>query len=180
TGKKLAPPPGPPSKVKSYLVIGIIVTSVVLVAAIGWRLYVKFSQGKGEPPRNIAQEFENAWAKSKAAQEACFKIQAGVWNDNKVLSPQELEQIKSALLAYQKTNEAFHELNAAMQKAGKTNSGTFQDIGERLVVLKTWIWDANGVLDPASKPPKYGGFYIPMYSAEKRREAAVARLKEIR
>ena len=177
--RKPAPPSAAPSKVKAYLVIGIIVTSVLLIAAIGWRVYVKLTT-KVVPPRNVAQEWENAWAKSKKAWEELFKIQAGIWVEEKQLTPDDLAKFKSALTTYQQTSDAFHELNALMQKTGKGNSKEFQDIGERLVVLKTWIWDASGVLDPASKPPKYGGLYIPMYTGEKRMGQASKRLLEIR
>jgi hypothetical protein len=169
-----------PSKLKAYLVIGIIVSTIVLLGLIAWRLYVKLTAEKQGPSRNVAQEWEDAWQKSKKAQDEVFKIQVRVWNENKELDAQDLAKIKSALTTYQKTSDAFHDLNAVMVSKGKTNSQEHRDIGERLIVLKTWIWDANGVLDPASKPPKYGGLFIPMYSAEKQRETASKRMKEIR
>lgn len=175
------PPQGDPSKVKAYLVIGIIVATVILVPLVAWRVYVHYFKPKDSGVnRNVGLEFNEAWDASKKAQDDIFKIQASVWNENKALGPAELDKIKAGLAAYQKTSEAFHELNAVMQKAGKTNSKEFQDIGERLILLKTWIWDANGMLDPASKPPKYGGLYIPMYSADKERIAGAKRMKEIR
>lgn len=172
--RKAAPPPRAPSKVKAYLVIGIIVTSVLLIAAIGWRLYVRVNR---EPvvTRNLSAEWDVAYSKAKAAWEELFKIEAKVWIEGRELTPEELAKIKGALTVFQQTSDKFHELNDLALREQKKH-----DMGEQLPLLKTWLWDANGVLDPASKPPRYGGLYIPMYQAEKRRDQAVMKLAELK
>ncbi len=172
--RKEPPPPRPHSKVKAYLVIGIIVSSVVLVGLIGWRIYVKLTR---KPPTviNISKKWDEAFSNAEAKWKEIFKIQAKVWTEGKELGAEEIDKIKAALAVYQQTSEKFHELNDLALKEKKKH-----DMGEQLPLLKTWIWDANGMLDPASKPPRYGGLYIPMYQAEKRRETAAKRLKEIK
>lgn len=172
--RKEPPPPRPPSKLKAYLVIGIIVSSVVLVGLIGWRLYVRLSR---TPPTviNISQKWDDAFSNAEAKWKEIFKFQAKVWTEGKELGPEEIDKIKAALALYEQTSQKFHELNDLALKEKKKH-----DMGQQLPLLKTWIWDANGVLDPASKPPRYGGLYIPMYQAEKRRETAAKRLKEIK
>ena len=178
--RKPPPPPGPPSKVKAYLVIGIIVSSVVLMGLIGWRLYVKLTT-KVVPPRNAKVEWENAWRRAKGANKIIFEeVEAKVWTKDETLTPEDVAKVKAGLETYQKTAETYHDLFEHMNREGKRNSQEAQDMGATEIVLKFWIWDANGVVDPASKPPMNGGLYIPMYHTEKKMDAATNRLKEIR
>jgi hypothetical protein len=177
--RKTPSAPKPPSKLKAYLVIGIIVSTIVLLGLIAWSLYNKLNR----PPRvvrNVKVEWENAWTKAHEAWKETFKIESKVWVKGEDLTPEDITKIKSGLLAYQKTSDTFHELNALMLKEGKGASKEMQDMGERLIILKSWLWDANGVVDPANKPPKYGGLFIPMYKAEKRMSENVKALKEIK
>ncbi len=179
TSKKPAPPPRPPSKVKAYLVIGIIVTSVVLIGLIGWRLYVRLTQ-KPAVVRNVKAEWENGWQKAKQAQRDMFKIESKAWVQGESLSAEDLANFKKGQATLQKTAETYHELTDLLRAQGKLNSQEAQDMGSTQILLKTWIWDANGVIDTAAQAPKYGGLYIPMYAAEKRMDAAAKRLKDIR
>jgi hypothetical protein len=176
TGKKPPPPPRPPSKVKAYLVYGIIISTVVLLGLIGWRVYVRLTT-KVVPARNVKAEWENAWQKADTARKEIFRLESDVWVKGEELNR---EKIKAALVTLQNTSETYHELMDLMRKQGKLDSAEGQDIGGSQILLKTWIWDANGVIDAASQPPKYGGLYLPMYATEKRMDAAAKRLKEIR
>ena len=179
--RKTAPPPPakPRSDVKKWLVLGIIISSVLLIAAIGWRVAVLLTK-KPTETRNVKGEWENAWQSAVLAHKEMFGLQAKTWVKNEPLTDEEMGKFKAGLATLQKTSEKYHDLMALLREKGKLNSQEANDMNATQVRLKAWIWDANGMTDPASKPPKYGGFYNPMYAAEKRRDEAVKRLKELR
>src|SRR6185503_15614842 len=76
--RKAPPPAKPPSNVKKVLVIGIIVSTVILIPLVAWRVYVKLTV-KVVPPRNVKVEWENAWQLAKGAHREMFAIQSKAW-----------------------------------------------------------------------------------------------------
>jgi hypothetical protein len=175
--RKAPTAPQPPSNLKKYLVLGIIASSVLLVLAIGWRLYVKLTTKPGVV-RNIKNEWEAAYAIASDARKAIFYAESKTWVENRDLNPEEIGKVKESLKKIQDTVEKYHELHQLARTEGKGSTAETQAMEPQLVYLKTWIWDANAVID--SQPPQYGGLFIPMYRAMTKQDKSTVRLKEFR
>src|SRR5688572_27151926 len=179
--RKSAPPPPakPRSDVKKWLVLGIIGSSVILIGLIGWRVAVLLTKKPSET-RNVKGEWENAWQSAVLAHKEMFGLQAKAWVKNEALTDEEMGKFKAGLATLQKTSEKYHDLMALLREKNKLDSQEANDMNSTQIRLKTRVWDANGMIDPAAKGPKYGGLYVPMYSAVKQYDDATKRLKEIR
>src|SRR5688572_3213234 len=177
--RKSAPPPPakPRSDVKKWLVLGIIGSSVILIGLIGWRVAVLLTKKPSET-RNVKGEWENAWQSAVLAHKEMFGLQAKAWVKNEALTDEEMGKFKAGLATLQKTSEKYHDLMALLREKNKLDSQEANDMNSTQIRLKTWVWDANGMIDPAAKGPKYGGLYVPMYSAVKQYDDATKRLKE--
>src|SRR5258705_3173315 len=84
--RKPAAAPRPPSKLKAYLVIGIIVSTIVLLGLIAWSLYNKLNRSP-RVERNVKVEWENSWTKAHEAWKEIFKIESKVWVKGEDLTP---------------------------------------------------------------------------------------------
>jgi hypothetical protein len=168
-----------PSRLKAFLVLGILISSVVLLGWIGYRVWTILSRKPAEPSRNVAREWSDTYAKAKDAYRDILKLESKVWMTGEELKPEDLEKIKAGLKDYESVAEKYHDLREAVLKQGKP-SQELLDMERRMIEVKAWIWDANGVLEPVMKPLEYGGLYVPMYKAEKRMSEAAKRLKEIK
>lgn len=155
------PPPSKPSKLKGYLMLGIILTCLVLVGAIGYKLYVKFFKPH-KPPINITEEIKDSFQRAEDAQKEIFKASSKVWimgesitKDTGLMLQEKLDELRAA-------DERFVELFKLMQDKGKQESGDWENLATFSLQVKLWILNAGDLLDSLGKP-EYGGLYIPMY-----------------
>jgi hypothetical protein len=176
TAKRDAPA-ARPSKVKAFLVVGIIISTLVLSGLIVFSLVR--SRKPQKEVRNVAAEWANSFQKAKLAFKDTFAVEAKVWTKGENLTSEDLEKIRAGLKVFREANDKFHELNKLVLDQGKGPSKETQEMGSRLPELKLWILDAAAIVEGDAKPPEYGGLYIPMYLTVARYDKTVARLKQI-
>ncbi len=150
------------SGAKKWLMLGIILTCVGLSAAIVVRVIL--NRKKGPPPRDVAAEIGEAVKKARNGKKDVFAIQSKAWVDGGVeLTPEEIGKIKEGLKSFQDADAKMRELMELLQAHKKVESKEGNEIIRTWVIIKLWVLDADDLLDETSKPPEYGGLYIPMY-----------------
>lgn len=168
----LQPPPVSEGslRLRKHLMLGILITCVVLVGMIGYRLYMKYHvtvQG----PRDIDSEFEKLQDTCKGASKDIFTIETKVWGRNEELKPEDFVAIKGKLAELRDAHDKMKDLLDLLHARGLDDSGTKAKIVPQWLQCKVWILDGADLLENP-KPPDYGGLNIPMFvTSEKIRKA---------
>jgi len=172
------PPPPRPDKLKKTLVVSIVVGIAVLGPLAGMRIYRHFHPPKGTEIVDVNAESTAAWRAAQGARGEIEKIEKKVWDKNEALTPEDNERIKAERKKLIDAEASMKSLLDLLAKERKENSQDGTDILRMWMETKIWILDANDVL-AESKPPEYGGLYIPMYRAVMKWQSALKELKEL-
>jgi hypothetical protein len=143
----------------------IIVGCGIMVIAIGIRLWLMFH---GRPTGQIIKveyEWKEAFNAAERAQKEIFTIESKVWVSNETLKPEQYKRIGERLETLRNSAEKMHEL---MEKIRKLPDGPASqeaaDIPPRLLKLKFWILDADGVVESEKDTSKQAGYFIPLFT----------------
>jgi len=164
-------------RLRKFLMLGILVTCVALIGAIGWRIWQKM-HAKERGSLVIGEEFDKAMDIGKGASKDIFSIQTKVWGQSKELTPEDFTTIKAKLVELRDCHDKLKELLDVLHERHKEESAEYGQIVPKWLQVKMWILDATDLLEN-QKPPEYGGLNIPMFlTSEKIRKSQDA-LKEI-
>jgi hypothetical protein len=172
--------PGPSAaslRLRAHLMIGILVTCVVLIGLIGWRVWRVL-----HPPTvtkvDVDTEFDKAMDQAKGASKDIFALETKVWGKNEELKAEDFTTIQSKLGELRECHDKVKDLLDLIHARGLDDSGSRQQIVPKWIQLKMWILDASDLLEN-QKPPEYGGLNIPMFLTSEKIRKAQEELKTI-
>lgn len=173
------PPPKKPSKLKAYLMLSILISTVVLAGLVGWKV-IKILFPKQKVAVDIEKETDAAMDKAKDASKEIFRIETKVWIMGEDITAANAVAISDQLEELLKVDDRFKELLDLLHSKKLESSGDW----DRLVVcslqVKLWILDATDVLELQKNAPEYGGLYIPMHRAMEGLKKANKELGELK
>lgn len=173
------PPPPPASSLamRKFLMLGIIVTCLVLIGMIGWKLWLRMHPQE-RISIDVAAEFDKALDQGKGASKDIFTVQNKVWLKGAELTPEDFATIKGKLGELRDCHDKLKDLLDIMHARHMDDSKEHNDIVPKWLQVKMWILDASDLLDN-QKPPEYGGLNIPMFVTSMKIQKAQDELKEI-
>jgi Mg2+ and Co2+ transporter CorA len=172
------PPPSKPSKLKGYIMLGIIISTVVLSVAIAYKVYIRLF-AKHKAAINVEVEGKAAMDLATEAQKEIFRAESKVWISGETLSAATAVMIDAKLDELRQADERIKELLDLLHAKKQEESGDWGILVENSLKVKLWILDASDLID-TMKNPEYGGLYIPMYRAMDQQTKAQKELKEIK
>jgi hypothetical protein len=175
-----SPPPGPTASsmaMRKFLMLGIILTCVVLIGMIGWRLWQRMHPQE-KISIDVAAEFDKAMDAGKGASKDIFTVQNKVWLKGAELSPEDFATIKTKLGELRDCHDKLKDLLDIMHARHMDDSAEHAQIVPKWLQVKMWILDASDLLENP-KAPDYGGLNIPMFVTSMKIQKAQDELKEI-
>ena len=178
-GARPAPPPAAkPSKLKGYIMLGIIISTVVLSAAIAYKVYIRIF-AKHKAAINVELEGKAAFDLATEAQKEIFRAESKVWISGETISAATAVMIDGKLEDLRQADERIKELLDLLHAKKQETSGDWDVLVENSLKVKLWILDASDLIETI-KNPEYGGLFIPMYRAMDQQTKAQKELKEIK
>jgi hypothetical protein len=174
-----APPPPSASsmRLRGMLMLGIVLSCVVLIGMIGWRVWQRMHPQEAQII-DVAADFDKAKDVGKGASKDIFSIQTKVWGKNEELKPEDYTTIKAKLGELRDCHDKLKDLLDLMHRRHLEDSGDYASIVPFWLQVKMWILDATDLLEN-QKPPDYGGLNIPMFLTSEKIRKAQEELKEI-
>lgn len=179
--RPLPQPVGPSAasmRLRAHLMIGILVTCVVLIGLIGWRVW-KVLHPQVASKVDVDAEFDKALDQAKGASKDIFALETKVWGKSEQLKPEDFTTIQAKLGELRDSHDKVKDLLDLIHARGLDDSDSRRVMVPKWIQMKMWILDASDLLEN-QKPPDYGGLNIPMFLTSEKIRKAQEELKEIR
>jgi hypothetical protein len=178
-GARPPPPPAKPSKVKAYLMLSILLATVGLSGAIGFKVYKILFPNK-KPKIQVKEEAEAAFDKAKDASKEISRIETRVWVMGEDITAAMAVSLSDQLDELLKADDRIKELLDLLHHSQKQDSDEWDSLVNYSLLVKLWILDASDLLELQKNAPEYGGLYIPMHRAMEGLKKAQKEMGEIK